>query len=148
MHVQNLMNSLWDIRIFLGLVPKESLCTRVHNDRQAQSNKWSENWKGKKTEVWGQLSRLVTLYSPRILHGLHRGLILTSGRQYWQPNLLHSQLTDYVINITVHNDSSKSDIRTVSEEIVCFLFQLNVHFCVHRSMCQINPIANLALLFP
>jgi hypothetical protein len=27
MHVQNLMNSLWDIRIFLGLVPKESPCT-------------------------------------------------------------------------------------------------------------------------
>ena len=27
MHVQNLMNSLWDIRIFLGLVPKESHCT-------------------------------------------------------------------------------------------------------------------------
>ena len=26
MHVQNLMNSLWDIRIFLGLVPKESHC--------------------------------------------------------------------------------------------------------------------------
>ena len=26
MHVQNLMNSLWDIRIFLGLVPKESPC--------------------------------------------------------------------------------------------------------------------------
>ena len=23
------MNSLWDIRIFLGLVPKESLCTYV-----------------------------------------------------------------------------------------------------------------------
>ena len=29
MHVQNLMNSLWDIRIFLGLVPKESTCTWV-----------------------------------------------------------------------------------------------------------------------
>ena len=27
MHVQNIMNSLWDIRIFLGLVPKESPCT-------------------------------------------------------------------------------------------------------------------------
>ena len=27
MHVQNLINSLWDIRIFLGLVPKESPCT-------------------------------------------------------------------------------------------------------------------------
>ena len=26
LHVQNLMNSLWDIRIFLGLVPKESHC--------------------------------------------------------------------------------------------------------------------------
>jgi len=26
MHVQNLMNSLWDIRILLGLVPKESHC--------------------------------------------------------------------------------------------------------------------------
>ena len=26
MHVQNLMNSLWDIRISLGLVPKESPC--------------------------------------------------------------------------------------------------------------------------
>ena len=26
MHVQNLMNSLWDIRIFLCLVPKESPC--------------------------------------------------------------------------------------------------------------------------
>ena len=26
MHVQNQMNSLWDIRIFLGLVPKESHC--------------------------------------------------------------------------------------------------------------------------
>ena len=26
MHVQNLLNSLWDIRIFLGLVPKESPC--------------------------------------------------------------------------------------------------------------------------
>ena len=26
MHVQNLMNSLWDIRIFLGLEPKESPC--------------------------------------------------------------------------------------------------------------------------
>ena len=26
MHVQNLMNSLWDIHIFLGLVPKESHC--------------------------------------------------------------------------------------------------------------------------
>ena len=26
MHVQNLTNSLWDIRIFLGLVPKESHC--------------------------------------------------------------------------------------------------------------------------
>ena len=26
MHVQNLMNSLRDIRIFLGLVPKESPC--------------------------------------------------------------------------------------------------------------------------
>ena len=26
MHVQNLMNSLWDIGIFLGLVPKESPC--------------------------------------------------------------------------------------------------------------------------
>ena len=26
MHVQNLMNSLWDICIFLGLVPKESPC--------------------------------------------------------------------------------------------------------------------------
>ena len=26
MHVQNLMNSLWDIRIFLDLVPKESPC--------------------------------------------------------------------------------------------------------------------------
>jgi hypothetical protein len=24
--IQNLMNSLWDIRIFLGLVPKESTC--------------------------------------------------------------------------------------------------------------------------
>jgi len=29
MHVQNLMNSLWDIRIFLGLVPKESHCISV-----------------------------------------------------------------------------------------------------------------------
>ena len=28
MHVQNLMNSLWDIRIFLGLVPKESPCIK------------------------------------------------------------------------------------------------------------------------
>ena len=27
MHVQNLTNRLWDIRIFLGLVPKESPCT-------------------------------------------------------------------------------------------------------------------------
>ena len=27
MHVQNLMNRLWDIRIFLGLVPKESNCS-------------------------------------------------------------------------------------------------------------------------
>ena len=26
MRVQNVMNSLWDIRIFLGLVPKESPC--------------------------------------------------------------------------------------------------------------------------
>ena len=26
MHVQNLMNSLWDIHIFLGLEPKESHC--------------------------------------------------------------------------------------------------------------------------
>ena len=26
MHVKNVMNSLWDIRIFLGLVPKESPC--------------------------------------------------------------------------------------------------------------------------
>ena len=26
MHIQNLMNSLWDIRIFLGLAPKESHC--------------------------------------------------------------------------------------------------------------------------
>jgi hypothetical protein len=24
------MNSLWDIRIFLGLVPKESLCTKIY----------------------------------------------------------------------------------------------------------------------
>ena len=30
MHVQNLMNSLWDIRIFLGLVPKESPCTILY----------------------------------------------------------------------------------------------------------------------
>ena len=30
MHVQNLMNSLWDIRIFLDLVPKESPCTSCH----------------------------------------------------------------------------------------------------------------------
>ena len=30
MHPQNLMNSLWDIRIFLGLVPKESHCTRLY----------------------------------------------------------------------------------------------------------------------
>ena len=32
MHVQNLMNSLWDIRIFLGLVPKESPCIRTHRN--------------------------------------------------------------------------------------------------------------------
>jgi len=29
MHVQNLMNSLWDIRTFLGLVPKESHCINL-----------------------------------------------------------------------------------------------------------------------
>ena len=28
MYVQNLMNSLWDIRIFLGLVPKETHCIK------------------------------------------------------------------------------------------------------------------------
>ena len=32
MRVQNLMNSLWDIRIFLGLVPKESLCIYNNNE--------------------------------------------------------------------------------------------------------------------
>ena len=31
MHVQNLMNSLRDIRIFLGLVPKESPCTKSNS---------------------------------------------------------------------------------------------------------------------
>ena len=30
MHVQNLMNSLWDTRIFLGLVPKESPCININ----------------------------------------------------------------------------------------------------------------------
>jgi hypothetical protein len=30
MHVQNLMNSLCDIRIFLGLVPEESLCIYIY----------------------------------------------------------------------------------------------------------------------
>ena len=34
MHVQNLMNSLWDIRIFLCLVPKESPCTSAANSTQ------------------------------------------------------------------------------------------------------------------
>ena len=28
------MNSLWDIRIFLGLVPKESPCTKFQTDVQ------------------------------------------------------------------------------------------------------------------
>ena len=36
MHVQNLMNSLWDIRIFLGLVPKESLCILQDDTRSLQ----------------------------------------------------------------------------------------------------------------
>ena len=31
MHVQNLMNSLWDIRFFLGLVPKVSPCIKVRS---------------------------------------------------------------------------------------------------------------------
>ena len=31
MHVQSLMNSLWNIRIFLGLVPTESHCTKKWN---------------------------------------------------------------------------------------------------------------------
>ena len=30
MHVQNLMNSLWDIRVFLSVVPKESPCIKWH----------------------------------------------------------------------------------------------------------------------
>ena len=39
MHVQNLMNSLWDIRIFLGLVPKESPCiTTAYCDNTAAAN--------------------------------------------------------------------------------------------------------------
>ena len=34
MHVQNIMNSLWDIRISLGLVPKESPCiSLVYHER-------------------------------------------------------------------------------------------------------------------
>ena len=32
MYVKNLMNSLWDIRIFLGLVPKESHCILSRSD--------------------------------------------------------------------------------------------------------------------
>jgi len=31
MHIQNLMNSLLDIRIFLSLVPKESHCIKTSN---------------------------------------------------------------------------------------------------------------------
>ena len=30
MHVQNLMNSFWDIRIFFGLIPKESPCIYIY----------------------------------------------------------------------------------------------------------------------
>ena len=39
MHVKNLMNSLWDIRIFMGLVPKESPCinTSTHHHLRPRS---------------------------------------------------------------------------------------------------------------
>ena len=39
MHVQNLMNSLWDIRIFLGLVPKESHCISEET-QNPETNPW------------------------------------------------------------------------------------------------------------
>ena len=63
MHIQNLMNSLWDIRIFLGLVPKESPCT------------------SKATEYVRTALR-TSILEPRTATRTH----YASGRSYGRPN--------------------------------------------------------------
>jgi hypothetical protein len=40
------MNSLWDIRIFLGLVPKESLCITMHGEKNKKIRLYCYRYSG------------------------------------------------------------------------------------------------------
>ena len=67
MHIQNLMNSLWDIRIFLGLVPRESPCIYI----------WGWIIKELRTALfWVMTQRVVVIYQRRF------GLTLFTGAHW------------------------------------------------------------------
>ena len=72
MHVQNLMNSLWDIRIFLGLVPKESPCTLP---------KSNGGWLSAVCCLWNASSKFPAIISQQT--GTPLGLVSLLGISWW-----------------------------------------------------------------
>ena len=81
MNVQNLMNSLWDIRIFLGPVPKESPCI-IWRPAKCSGNSSIEIIKKMSPPISGEIIRLKTivirwmiLYNPTDLSGVRAGVL-------------------------------------------------------------------------